>query len=368
MLTLNVPFLPDADYVDFLVDLGPRLHAVHFSLFDAALGDARVRLHEVPPQTLIDLLGRLPGPKKYLLANGRFHHSDTYQGGGLSRLIERLKALYDAGGLDGLIFADSYLLTALGGAAPELAAALEAVPSVNFIIDGIEKAAVLLELVDACGFRPPGKLPLDRSLNRRPEALSSLSKEIHRRWPEIRIELLANEGCLDHCPFRSTHEALIAATNSGMRVDTHRLNRDLACLRILSRNPHRILSSPFIRPEDLASYTDFADLVKVCGRTLGSGFLKRTVGAYARSHYAGNLFDLLDASHWMAERWELSNAELPADFLTTLTACPRRCEACDTCPGLFERHARLKPLQLPVFAPSAGHLPGASSGLLSGDE
>jgi hypothetical protein len=348
---LNVPFLPDKNYVAYLAGLGSKLAAVHYSLFDPALSDARVRLHKAATRTLSDLLGRLPGSKKYLLANGRFQRPGTYRGSNLSRLIDRLKALYDAGVLDGLIFADSYLLTALADAAPDLTGMLEAVPSVNFIIDGIDKAAALLELVDACGYKPPGKLPLDRSLNRRPAALAGLSKAIRRRWPEMKIELLANEGCLDLCPFRPTHEALIAAANSGMRIDTLRLNRDLACLRILGRTPHRILASPFIRPEDVGRYIETADLIKICGRTLGAAFLERTVSAFVKGRYEGNLFELLDASHWMAERWELPNAELPEDFFTTLTACPQNCEACDTCRALFERHARPKPLQLSVFTP-----------------
>jgi collagenase-like PrtC family protease len=355
VLTLNAPFLPEAAYVEFLGGLGERLHAVHFSLYDAALCDARVRLRDVSIETLADHLARLPGPKKYLLANGRFQAGETYMGGGgLPRLIERLEMLLDAGVLDGLIFADSYLLTALGDAAPALAAALEAVPSVNFIIDGLEKVGVLVDLVAAHGFRPPGKLSLDRGLNRRPERLTALSKAIRRHWPKMKIELLANEGCLNHCPYRSTHEALIAAVNSGLPMDTHRLNRDLACLRILHREPHRIIASPFIRPEDVRRYEAVADLIKVCGRTLGIAFLKRVVGAYASGGYAGNLFDLFDASHWMAERWELPNSELPKGLLTTLSSCGQRCgppgdphgDTCTTCEKLFARYARSRPLEL----------------------
>lgn len=347
MLPLNVPFLPEADYVQFLAGLGPRLHAVHFSLYDSALCDARVRMQTMRVETLADALGRLPGPRKYLLANGRFHPSDIYQeAGGLPRLIRRLEILLDAGVLDGLIFADSYLLTALGDAAPAVATRLEAVPSVNFIIDGEEKLAVLLELVATAGFRPPGKISLDRALNRRPEALSALAESIRCRWPEVKIELLANEGCLSHCPFRSTHEALIAAVNGGLAVDTHRLNRDLACFRILNREPYRILASPFIRPEEVAHYKGMAQMVKVCGRTLGVAFLMRVVGAYVSGRYEGNLFDLLDASHWMAERWKLPNGELPGDLLTRLSGCGQHCGACTTCEQIFGRHARLRPLGL----------------------
>lgn len=350
MLPLNVPFLPEEGYLSFLKGLGPRLHAVHFSLYDGALCDARVRLHHISVETLADALRRLPGPKKYLLANGRFHPGGTYAGeGSLHRLIDRLERLLDAGALDGLIFADSYLLTALGDAAPGVAARLEAVPSVNFIIDGVEKLAVLLELVSAGGFRMPGKLSLDRGLNRRPERLATLVTAIRHRWPEVMIELLANEGCLNHCPFRATHEALIAAANDGghnSRIDTRRLNRDLACLRQLNRTPHRILASPFIRPEDLSRYEDTADLIKVCGRTLGVDFLKRTVEAYARGYYAGNLFDLLDACHWMAERWEIPNAKLPPDLFHTLTTCRQDCTDCHLCHTMFKRYARPIPLEL----------------------
>jgi len=146
MLPLNVPFLPEASYICFLNNLGPRLHAVHFSLHDPVLWDARVRLEQPSLQTIIDLLAHLPGPKKYLLANGRFQPTGTYTGPvGLSVLIERLQRLLDTGVLDGLIFADSYLLAALGDAAPAIVSRLEAIPSVNFSIDNIGKMKVLMD-------------------------------------------------------------------------------------------------------------------------------------------------------------------------------------------------------------------------------
>jgi collagenase-like PrtC family protease len=342
MLPLNVPFLPEASYVQFLKDLGPRLHSVYFSLYGPALCDARVRLRDLDIQTLVAHLEPLRGLQKYVLANGRFQPSDAYQSGeSLRRLIESLDHLLSANVLDGLIFADSYLLTALADAAPALASRLEAVPSINFGLDRIDQLAMLLELTSSNGFRSPGKIPLDRSLNHRPEALAALSREIRRQWPTMKIELLANEGCLPHCPFRSTHEALIAAANVGMRIDTHRLNNDLACIRILNRTPHLIFTSPFIRPEDTDRYAESADLIKISGRTLGAGFLKRAAGAYAEGRYRGNLLDLLDTAHWMANRWDIPNNDLPENLIDIHRSAGQ---------SLFERHARPKPLRIPTFA------------------
>lgn len=359
MLPLNVPFLPEASYIRFLNDLGPHIHAVHFSLHDPVLCDARVRLEQTSLQTIIDLLVRLPGPKKYLLANGRFQPTGTYNGPvGLSGLIERLERLLDAGVFDGLIFTDSYLLTALGDTAPAIVTRLEAVPSVNFNIDSMGKLIVLMDLVLASGFRLPGKITVDRDLNRRPAKLASLSIAIRRCWSMLKIEFLANEGCLIHCPFRSTHEALIAATNNAIRSDSHfdtqRLNRDLACQRQLTQFPHRILASPFIRPEDVCRYAGSADLIKVCGRTLGAGFLERSVEAYGQCRYRGNLLDLLDAAHWMSDRWNIPNGDIPEDFLDVLSTCEQDCAGCHFCRTHFDHHVRSKSLQLQDWRNSKG--------------
>ena len=347
MMSFNVPFLPEAEYVGFLENLGQRLHSVHFSLYDPALSDARVRLKHHSRQTLIEHLEPLQHARKYLLANGRFQSDNAYRNGNsLHRIIEGLEALHKAGVIDGLIFADSYLLTALADTAPELVAQLEAVPSINFGIDNIEKIEVLLDLISSNGFRPPAKITLDRSLNRTPDALASLSRELHRQAPKIQIELLANEGCLGYCPFRSTHEALIAAANAGMGFDTQRLNRDLACIRVLNRAPHRIFRSPFIRPEDMDRYAPSADIIKICGRTIGAEFLKRAIEAYAMDRYQGNLIELLDAAHWMAERWDIPNQNLPDDLFDLLTDNRNLSKTCKT---LFECYARPKPLRIMPF-------------------
>lgn len=356
-MQLNVPLIADAQYLTFLAGLGERVHCVHYSLHDPVLNDARIRLRTAEMESIIGWLQALPGPRKYLLANGRFHRPECYaeivEDNALQQIVRRLRRLFEAGVLDGVIFSDAYLLLALSDADPQLAAQIEAVPSVNFMIDSAPKLAAVFNLIGQSRFRPPGKITLDRGLNRMPKALADLATVVRTRCPATKIELLANEGCLDQCPYRPTHEALIAAANTGLAFDTFRLNRDLGCMRLLNRSPHRILASPFIRPEDIHRFEGIADIIKVCGRTPGKAFLGRAVGAYAEGAYHGNLLELLDAAHWMAERWDLANNRLPDSFFDRVTTCSRFCHDCTGCRDLWRQSARAVPFRLKDLRESA---------------
>ena len=350
MMQFNVPFIPDAAYTDDLSRLGEALYAIHFSLYHPVVADARIQFQSLDMQRLIDGLQKIQGARKYLLANGRFQTPEKYRtGDGLSLLIKCLEQLKGAGVLDGIIFSDGYFVNALSMAAPKLAAQLEAIPSINFMLDSPAKCDAVLAMVAQSGFQLPQKITLDRALNRHPKALRDLADHIRSQYGPMQVELLANEGCLNHCVFRATHEAMIAAVNAGIAMDTFGLNRDLGCVHTLSEKPYRILASPFIRPEDVSCYTDVADVIKICGRTLGRDFLRRAVAAYAAGHYDGNLFDLLDAAHWMGQHWDLPNSRLPADLLDRLTRCDQNCTACSGCRDLFGQYARALPVHFDTF-------------------
>ena len=79
MLPLNIPFIPDEGYLRFLLEHEDRLQAVHFSLHDPLLQDARIHTDNYSLQKLKELLGQLKRPAKYLLANGRIHPDIVYK-------------------------------------------------------------------------------------------------------------------------------------------------------------------------------------------------------------------------------------------------------------------------------------------------
>lgn len=340
MIRLDVPFVPDPEYIRFLNRNAERIESVHAAV---SAPDGR---HPARRPTLDRIAAGLAGlriPRRFALLNARFHRPSAYADPEeLSPILEPLRRLTDAGLVRGIVFADAYLLRALSDAAPETARRLEAVPSVNFSPDRFDRVAALIALIRATEFRPPSRWILDRSLNRDLEALAETTRRLRSAWPDIRIGLLANEGCLPQCPFKPAHDAHIALSHLAIPADTHAANRDFGCMRLLRESPHRILASPFIRPEDAARYAPFADILKICGRTLGPEFLRRTISAYLAERWDGNLLALLDAAEWMAREFHLENADLPDDFLDRAWRCDKDCEACGVCRELFAAHGRRK--------------------------
>jgi hypothetical protein len=349
MLLLDVPFLPDPRYTEFLAGFQPALHSVHFSLYLDTVPDGRHRIAGSPEfAALAPALAKLPGPKKYGLLNSRFHHPRLYSDPAtLQKIIRALDTLLAADALHGITIVDFYLLQALSDASPETCAQLEAVPGVNCLLDSFAKVQACLSAIAETGFKPPTKLNLDRSLNRNLPELTAISQQCRHHFPGVKLTLLANEGCLDRCPFKLAHDAQIAFANTGLVAnETHAANREIGCIRELGAHPAELFKSPFIRPEDLEQYEGVVEVIKLCGRTLGPDFLQRVVRGYAARQYEGNLLDLMDTMEWLAKRLHVANEELPADFLTRLSSCDKNCRACPYCRELLDKTATPLPFQL----------------------
>jgi collagenase-like PrtC family protease len=212
------------------------------------------------------------------------------------------------------------------------------------MLDSFAKVEAQLASIRETGFRTPAKIILDRSLNRDLDRLAALAQQLRDLQPGIRIELLANEGCLPYCPCKLSHDAYIALANLDGRDLTHDLNCRAGCIRLLEEQPHRLLQSPFIRPEDVDLYLYHVDTIKLCGRTLGARFLENVITAYRRRRYDGNLLDLLDATAWLAERLYVDNRMLSFDFAAMLAQCDNRCDQCGFCRELFTAIAHPLPL------------------------
>jgi hypothetical protein len=340
-MLLDVPFLPRDDYVTFLRERSDRLASVHFPLNDPRVSDARQRLEAGDVAAVVRGLNRLEGVDRFLLMNGRLHRPERYfDRAGLDETADLFERLSDEAGLTGVVFADPYYLQALSDARPEACERLEAVPSVNAMLDTPAKVFALLDMIAGTAFRPPSKLVADRALNRDLDGLSALAHGLRARHADLRLFLMANEGCLYQCPYKPAHDAHIALVVEGLCGDrTFALNRELGCVRRMLEEPGLMLASPFIRPEDAGRYEGLVHGLKLCGRNRGADFLLRAVAAYVEGRYEGNLLDLMDAMGDLADKVHIPNHGLPADFFEQVTACDKACRACGQCAALAERIA-----------------------------
>jgi len=353
-MRLDIPFLPESSYTAFIQSHAQHIEAVHFGLFDSDTIDARQKFTLIDIDTLVEHLQQIGTVRKYLLLNSRLHHPGLYLDAEMIKpTLTKIGNLLDAGVLDGVVYADHYFLQLLADTDPGLACRLEAVPSVNFMIDCWAKLQSTMEALAATPFRAPGKIILDRSLNRRPEALNTLARQSHRVYPDIKLALLANEGCIAYCPFKPAHDSHIALSNIAVATDTHAINAALGCKRYFREQPHKLFRSPFIRPEDVARYEDSVDLIKLCGRTLGTAFLQRLVEAYIRRSYSGNLLDLLDSLDWMVPERYIANDQLPGDFCSRMSECNDDCRECNYCHELLAAHSHRPAFKLKDFRGSA---------------
>ena len=347
----SVPLIPDPSYVSFLARRRHTLASVYFNPGLEGAWDARVQPSDWGPKAISRALESLGTVKAYALFNTRFTTPDKYQDTDfLTQTLDGLSQLHRLSGITGLVITDFYLLHALGRTRHPLIEELEAVPGINCMIDSPEKAFAFLEQVELAGFKRPTRFLADRSLNRNPEDLARFSTRLKQAYPDMDLELLANEGCLSHCPFKLSHDAQISLSNTGScREMTHEINRKLGCRNYLAQQPEKILASPFIRPEDQWAYLPQVDSFKLCGRTLGPGFLTACIRAYQDEVYTGNLLELLDAAHFLADHYHLDNAALGPDFLQRIQSCTNQCKSCRVCRELYTRSMHPKPVTFKIF-------------------
>ena len=109
-----------------------------------------------------------------------------------------------------------------------------------------------------------------------------------------RVEILANQSCIRECPYRAHH---LNTSSLCSQPGGERLWFEfplLECGVEVVRDPVKLISSIWVRPEDLALYEEHGvHRFKVSGRNRSTEWLVRAAQAYAERRYPGNLLDIL---------------------------------------------------------------------------
>jgi len=109
-----------------------------------------------------------------------------------------------------------------------------------------------------------------------------------------RVEVLVNQTCIRECPFRAHHlnTSSLCSQPGGDRLWFE--FPILECGLEVVRDPRKLISSIWVRPEDLAVYEEAGvHRFKISGRNRPTAWLARAAEAYTDREYHGNLLDLL---------------------------------------------------------------------------
>jgi len=270
-------------------------------------------------------------------------------------------------GVDGFVVALPLLIEIIHGAHPEVPISVSTFARIRTVTQGeyfLKMGADTIVVEEA-----NRDFPLLRGLVRR----------------GARVEVLVNQTCLQGCPFRA-HHLNTSSLAAQPEYPCPALEYPIAeCGWEMVRDPARMVSAIFVRPEDLDVYEEIGvQRFKVSGRNRATPWLLRAARAYARRSYTGNLLDILSLVQVKAplgylrdeanrgpagpgpataelrqafaalEPLVIDNSAFPSGFLRRIAAtdCEHTsCSECGYCAGVARRVLRVAGRDLESYLP-----------------
>jgi collagenase-like PrtC family protease len=276
-MELVVPAVMDETFLEDLADV-PITH-----LYGSLPDDPSLResgwLPWTDPDALAGYVARAAaGGRGFFYAlNAGCMANEEFSAEGQRWLVERLGWLVDIGA-QGVVLANPYLVAFAKARFPRLQVAV----STAACVDSVDKA----QFYEGRG---ADVLYLPEYVNRDFRLLRELRKRIG-----CRLVLLANVGCLLHCPLRTFHIQAISHSGQAQQLGTYVDYSLMWCTSEKTRDPGLMVKSPWIRPEDIGVYEELGyDEFKLAGREMDRPWVERVTRAYAARRYDGDLNHLI---------------------------------------------------------------------------
>ena len=244
------------------------------------------------------------------------------------------------------------------------------------IINDINSLNQLYQLLE----RDPKGLISSYNIGRRKTYDLDYIGSVRKAFPDLKLKLMVNEGCIFECPDQGFHSCSMTM-GLGTSFDQSRFY----CSKLIREQHWRFLTGQYIPPKFLAGYCGLVDEFKIAtrgvhGEPVGNEFIAGVLAEYINeeditlargmlSSFGGSIF---------AGRFLRDNGARPAcpekeaarylrpypeDFFDVRTACEHNCYQCDYCGDILgvpaKKRARKWPSDIGETAmrcPSAGSI------------
>lgn len=164
------------------------------------------------------------------------------------------------------------------------------IPAVKIKISTFQKISSV-EMAKRFADKGVDAIMLSESCNRDFNLIESIRNAV-----DCKLVLIANVGCIYHCPNSHSH---IVSTSHSCDNDIDQsiftiIPHSAECMLAKLSKPEDIVKARYIRPEDVHYYEDIGiDMLKLCDRHTKTDMIEERVKAYINRSYEGNLINLI---------------------------------------------------------------------------
>ncbi len=196
-----------------------------------------------------------------------------------------------------LTVADPYLA--------EFARTYSSIPIKVSVISEVNTVGRALDWQELIGTQ--GIISVSYLANRNFPLLEAIKKSVN-----CDLELLANDCCLQDCPFRFFHytECSHASQNYDPLNCYYNDWSSIACMNQKCFHYEQLLMCRWIQPDDIEKYLHLGyDYFKISGRRYGTEWIFRALKAYSEQKYEGNLGVIFNAYSFVSDPLELASPQ-----------------------------------------------------------
>ena len=326
-LEFSIPFNGDARTLDALIALqgrgGNSIREIYLNAPQSITGSGRVG-NELTEEEFVATVTRIHAAniRVDITMNSTCDGADWYEEETVARQIGFIRRMHEEHGVEAVTLANPFLIEKAREACPEL----EISASVLSAIDCFSRA-------EAFARAGANTMTVDTSINKNLKLLKQITEQLG-----VEIKLMANEGCLDKCPYRIFHMNYISHKSKESVSEGTAFS--FACGDIIRNDPGQVFKSNWVRPEDLHRYEKVTGFFKIVGRDMLPHKVLRCAQAYLEESYDGNLFDILCSSigyYGIEYSAHIDNKAIDKTSLFKRTStCNRQCHACTYCRDLAD--------------------------------